>query len=229
MMKFHSERTMQNLILPLACSALVACTTNIALAQNWTITNYESQRVRVQTLDGQTLSVQDLNGNPIATHPVLVPYLWSLGTLIIPRPTNNNFYVSRGTAGIALLSTEQPANSILPTLLELDGRWYSVTTVGFIQGIFTLGELSIAGGSYSNCRLANGQPLPAPGTARLQLTNNAGNQTVTLSSTEKIRVQYLATVDAIRVRSATGDVICDGAVASPIVPVDPIFLDGWEG
>jgi hypothetical protein len=112
MTTFHSERTMQNLILPLACSALIACTTNIAHAQNWTITNYESQRVRVQTLDGQTLSVQDLNGNPIATHPVLVPYLWSLGTLIVPRPTNNNFYVSRGTAGIAYPPAQTPLSTI---------------------------------------------------------------------------------------------------------------------
>ncbi len=224
-MKFRSSVVL-HYTTPLAmCLALSIGKPPSAHAQNWSITNYQTGQVRVQTLDGQTLSVHDLNGNPIATHPVLVPYLWSLGTLVVPRPTNNNFYVSRGLADTALLTTEQPANSTFPTLLELDGRWYTVTSVGFIQAIYTLGELSIAGGSYSNCRLQSGQPLPAPGSVRLQLTSNADNQTITLSAVEKIRIQYLANVIAIRVRSVNGDVVCDGAVTSPI---DPIFANGWE-
>jgi hypothetical protein len=183
-------------------------------AQHWRVGHADGSYT-LYTLDGNTLAVFDLLGNPIASHPIMPPYLYSLGALILPRPTNDSWYVSRATPTLpnstsnsAQYTTQAAPASSKPTLLELDGRWYEINAVGFVQGIYLAGEFSFAGGSYENCRLMNGMPLPAPGAIRLKLGNGDIIQTVTLSSTELIYVQYLPNADAFR----TGQHMADYAL-----------------
>ena len=85
-----------------------------ALAQQWRIVDNVRQRITLQSLDTQSLKVYDLEGNLIATHAVIAPYLQSTGILILQNPDTSNFYLSRVAATVQWqLSTVSPPASTL--------------------------------------------------------------------------------------------------------------------
>jgi hypothetical protein len=209
-----------------SCAIALLALVSPVFAQDWVLTDYQRGLIARQSLGGQVLNVRDLQGNLQVSRAVQVPYLWSRGALLLPTPTNETYYVSRGPApGEATLETVAAPASTLPTLMELDGLWYTVTTAGFVQLIFQLNEWSVAGGSFSNCRLSTGAPLPAPGAIRLRLGNGSGAQTITLS-TDNTYIDWIASHDIIRFKSSTGNVICDGTVPDPLAPLE--FKNGFE-
>ena len=193
-----------------------------ALAQQWRIVDNVRQRITLQSLDTQSLKVYDLEGNLIATHAVIAPYLQSTGILILQNPDTSNFYLSRVAATVQWqLSTVSPPASTLRGYLELDGKWYSLST-GFVQAFYSPND-HLVDASASNCT-ADGEALPAATNPRLTLSGMAIN----LAPTEPILIEHLVNADVIRMKSRTANISCNGQVISPIAEPDPIFRDGLE-
>ena len=77
------------------CLALFALG-QVAIAQNWRVTDGETGRVRVYDRGTmQVLQVLDAQGNLVTSYPIIAPYLQSQGALIFQKPDNTNLYASR--------------------------------------------------------------------------------------------------------------------------------------
>lgn len=113
--------------------------------------------------------------------------------------------------------------------LELDGRWY-FTLGGRLQAEGAQGYLLDAPVGFSNCRRANGQMLVSNSRP---LRWNAGSATIWLATSANPdgstgpRFQYLFDRPILRLRSSTGDVVCDGEVPPP-PGLDTLFRWGFE-
>ncbi len=153
---------------------------------------------------------------------MIAPYLQTTGNLILQTPDNSNFYLSRVAATVQWqMSKVSPPASTLPGYLELDGKWYALST-GFVQAFYSPND-HLVDASASNCT-AGGAALPAATTPRLTLSGMAIN----LAPTEPILIDHLDNADVIRMKSRTANISCNGHVTSPIAPPDSIFRDGLE-
>ena len=127
-------------------------------AQNWRTTDSDGI-VRITDGGGTALQVFGPDGNLIQSHPVVPPFLQSMGTVILQTPDNSNFYLSRVGATVHWqVSTESPPSSTLPGYLELDGKWYALGT-GFVQAFYSPND-HLVDSTASNCTAA-GAALPA--------------------------------------------------------------------
>jgi|GEM_PF-4080375 len=206
----------------LAAAILASLFLANASAQNWRAVDSKGV-VRIIDGGGTVLQVFGPDGNLVQTHPVVPPYLQSMGNVIFQQPDNNNLHASRMPGTLRWqLSTISPPTSTLPGYFELDGKWYDLAG-GFVQAFYAPGEASV-NASASNCRL-NGGPLPAAVVPRLILNGVA----ISLApSPEPILIEHLENADTIRMKSRTGNIVCDGEVPSPIPLPDPIFKNGFE-
>ncbi len=169
----------------------------------------------------QTLTISNGNGK-VTIIPVVSPHLLSSGTLIMTRLNGDNCHLGRGIGGVAISAAPLPPSE-LPMLLELDNRWY-VVTGGLLQGFMSPGSIEMQGGSWRTCRRVNGDPLPSnPASPVLTLGGTPSFAVALLPS--PFLVSYLDGFDVMRVRSRTGDVVCNGNVASPI---QADFRSGFE-
>ena len=202
------------------CLALFALG-QVAIAQNWRVTDGETGRVRVYDRGTmQVLQVLDAQGNLVTSYPIIAPYLQSQGALIFQKPDNTNLYASRVPGAVQWqLGVSAPPASPLPGFLQLDGKWYSLVS-GFVQAFYAPNDHSIDS-SASNCT-AGGMPLPAAVAPRLNLSGVG----ISLAPTESILVEYLNNADVIRMKSRTGNIVCNGQVTSPQAPLE--FKDGFE-
>lgn len=131
-----------------------------------------------------------------------------------------------------LLATAAPAAPVAfssGAALELDGRWY-FTLAGQLVAQGAPGYLLQAPVGFSNCRRSNGQMLVSnarpfrwnDGTATIWLATNANPD-----GSDGPRFQYLFDRPILRLRSSTGDLLCDGEVAAP-PGLDTLFRWGFE-
>lgn len=115
------------------------------------------------------------------------------------------------------------------TALELDGRWY-FTLSGQLVAEGTQGYLLDAPVGFVNCRRAGGQMLVSN---NRPFRWNAGAATIWLATTanpdgsDGPRFQFLFDRPILRLRSSTGDLVCDGEVAAP-PGLDTLFRWGFE-
>ena len=192
-----------------------------AIAQNWHVTDGETGHVHIYDRGTtQVLQVLDAQGNLVNSYPIIAPYLQSQGALIFQKPDNTNLYASRVPSTVQWqLSASAPLASPLPGFLQLDGKWYSLVN-GFVQAFYAPNDHSIDS-SASNCT-AGGMPLPAAVAPRLDLSGVG----ISLAPTESTLVEYLDNADVIRMKSRTGNIVCNGQVTSPQAPLE--FKDGFE-
>ena len=196
---------------------------SFASAQNWRITDADGT-VRVIDGSGTVIQVFGPDGNLVQTVPVIPPYLQSMGNIIFQQPDNSNLHASRVPGSLRWqLSTNSPATSTLPGFLELDGKWYDLAG-GFVQAFYAPSDHSV-NAAASNCRLSGGAPLPAAVVPKLFLSGVA----ISLApSPAPILIEHLENADTIRMKSRTGNIVCDGEVPSPIALPDPMFKNGFE-
>jgi len=115
------------------------------------------------------------------------------------------------------------------TALELDGRWY-FTVSGRLLAEGTKAYLLDAPVGFANCRRSNGQMLVSNDRP---LRWNAGAATIWLATSANPdgdngpRFQYLFDRPILRLRSSTGDLICQGEVAAP-PGLDTLSCWGFE-
>jgi hypothetical protein len=139
-------------------------------------------------------------------------------------------------ATVALLAAALPsAASAVPiafqqgAALELDGRWY-FTLPGQLVAQGAQGYLLDAPVGFVNCRRAGGQMLVSNDRP---FRWNAGSATIWLATTanpdgsDGPRFQYLFDRPILRLRSSTGDLVCEGEVAAP-PGLDTLFRWGFE-
>ena len=113
--------------------------------------------------------------------------------------------------------------------LELDGRWY-FTLPGRLLAEGAQGYLLDAPVGFANCRRSNGQMLVSNGRP---FRWNAGSATIWLATSanpdgsDGPRFQYLFDRPILRLRSSTGDLVCDGEVGPP-PGLDTLFRWGFE-
>ena len=113
--------------------------------------------------------------------------------------------------------------------LELDGRWY-FTLSGRLLAEGAQGYLLEAPVGFANCRRSNGQMLVSN---ERPFRWNAGSATIWLATganpdgSNGPRFQYLFDRPILRLRSSTGDLVCDGEVAAP-PGLDTLFRWGFE-
>lgn len=113
--------------------------------------------------------------------------------------------------------------------LELDGRWY-FTLPGQLVAEGAQGYLLDAPVGFVNCRRASGQMLVSNSRP---FRWNAGSATIWLATTanpdgsDGPRFQYLFDRPILRLRSSTGDLVCDGEVAAP-PGLDTLFRWSFE-
>lgn len=195
---------------------------SLASAQNWRTTDAIGTTWIIDG-SGIVLQVFDFNGNLVQTHPIVPPYLQSRGNIIFQQPDNTNLYASRVPGTLRWqLSTNSPDTSTLPGFLELDGKWYDLTG-SFVQAFYAPSDHSVSA-SASNCRLSGGA-LPVAVVPKLILNGVA----ISLApSPEPILIEHLENADAIRMKSRTGNIVCNGEVPSPITFPDPMFKNGFE-
>jgi len=193
-----------------------------ASAQNWRTSDSQNV-VRIIDGGGTVLQVFGQDGNLVQTHPVVPPFLQSMGNVIFQQPDNNNLHASRVPGTLRWqISAISPPTSTLPGYLELDGKWYDLAG-GFVQAFYAPGEASV-NASASNCRVSGGT-LPAAVVPRLILSGVA----ISLApSPEPILIEHLENADTIRMKSRSGNIVCDGEVPSPIQLPDPMFKNGFE-
>ena len=196
---------------------------SFASAQNWRTTAADGT-VRIIDGGGTVIQVFGPNGTLVQTVPVVPPYLQSMGNIIFQQPDNTNLHASRVPGSLRWqLSTNSPPTSTLPGYLELDGKWYDLAG-GFVQAFYAPSDHSVSA-SVSNCRLSGGAPLPAAVAPKLNLNGMA----ISLAaSPEPILIEHLENADTIRMKSRTGNIVCDGEVPSPIPLPDPMFKNGFE-
>ena len=192
---------------------------DFAHPQNWRTKDSEGM-TRIIDDNGVVLQVYDLDGNLVQTHPVVPPFLQSMGNVILQTPDNSNFYLSRVGATLNWqLTTVSPPTSTLPGFLELDGKWYALRT-GFVQAFYSPND-HLVDSSAVNCT-AGGAALPAGINPRLTLSG----MTINLTPTEPILIEHLANADVIRMKSRTANISCNGQVVSPIT--ESMLKDGFE-
>ena len=197
--------------------------TSFASAQNWRTTDAVGT-TRIIDGGGIVIQVFDFNGNLVQTHPVVPPYLQSMGNIIFQQPDNNTLHASRVPGSLRWqLSTNSPPTSTLPGYLELDGKWYELAG-GFVQAFYAPNDHSVSA-SVSNCRLNGGAPLPVAVVPKLILNGVAISLAL---PPEMIFIEHLENADTIRMKSRTGNIVCDGEVPSPIPLPDPMFKSGFE-
>ena len=213
-------RTNSLLVATLFTGLLQSC---FVSAQNWRTTAADGT-VRIIDGGGTVIQVFGPNGTIVQTVPVVPPYLQSMGNVIFQQPDNTNLHASRVPGSLRWqLSTNSPPTSTLPGYLELDGKWYDLAG-GFVQAFYAPSDHSVSA-SVSNCRLSGGSPLPAAVAPKLNLNGVA----ISLAgSPEPILIEHLENADTIRMKSRTGNIVCDGEVPSPIPLPDPMFKNGFE-
>ena len=196
---------------------------SFASAQNWRTTDAVGT-TRIIDGGGIVIQVFDFNGNLVQTHPVLPPYLQSMGNIIFQQPDNYTLHASRVPGSLRWqLSTNSPPTSTLPGYLELDRKWYDLAG-GFVQAFYAPNDHSVSA-SVSNCRLIGGAPLPAVVVPKLTLNGVA----ISLApSPEPILIEHMENADTIRMKSRTGNILCDGEVPSPIPLLNAMFKNGFE-
>ena len=196
---------------------------SFASAQNWRTTDAVGT-TRIIDGGGIVIQVFDFNGNLVQTHPVLPPYLQSMGNVIFQQPDNYTLHASRVPGSLRWqLSTNSPPTSTLPGYLELDRKWYDLAG-GFVQAFYAPNDHSVSA-SVSNCRLIGGAPLPAVVVPKLTLNGVA----ISLApSPEPILIEHMENADTIRMKSRTGNILCDGEVPSPIPLLNAMFKNGFE-
>ena len=196
---------------------------DFAHAQNWRTTDSEGM-TRIIDGNGVVLQVYDLNGNLVQSHPVVPPFLQSMRNIIFQQPDNNTLHASRVPGSVRWqLSTTSPVPSTLPGYLELDGKWYELAG-GFVQAFYAPSEHSV-NASANSCRLSTGATLPTAVVPKLILNGIA----ISLApSPEPILIEHFMNADTIRMKSRTGNVVCDGEIPSSIVLPDPMFKSGFE-
>ena len=206
----------------LAAAILASLFQANASAQNWRAVDSKGV-VRIIDGGGTVLQVFGPDGNLVQTHPVVPPYLQSMGNVIFQQPDNNILHASRVPGTLRWqISAISPPTSTLPGYFEIDGKWYDLAG-GFVQAFYAPGESSV-NASASNCRVSGG-PLPAAVVPRLILNGVA----ISLApSPEPILIEHLENADTIRMKSRTGNIVCDGEVPSPIPLPDIIFKNGFE-
>jgi hypothetical protein len=205
---------------PVTLSLILIALCSSAQAQSWRVKD-AAGLVHVYDLGTtQILQVYDLQGNLITTHPIIAPYLQSQGSLIFQKPDNSNLYASRvlGTVQWQLGTTSPPAATV-PGFLNLDGKWYSLVN-GFVQAFYAPNDHSIDS-SAANCT-AGGMPLPTAIAPKLNLSGVL----IGLAPTEDILIEHLPNADVIRMRSRSGNIVCNGQVTSPEAPIE--FKNGFE-
>ena len=204
-------------------AVLVVCLlqTSFASAQNWRTTDAVGT-TRIIDGGGTVLQVFDFAGNLVQTNPVVPPYLQTTGNLILQTPDNTSIYLSRLAATLQWqMSTQSPAASTLPGYLELDGKWYALST-GFVQAFYSPND-HLVDASASNCT-AGGAALPAGINPRLTLSGI----TINLAPAEPILIEHLANADVIRMKSRSANINCAGQVTSPIPLPELVFKNGFE-
>jgi len=170
----------------------------------------------------QALIISNGNGQ-VTTIPVVAPHLLSNNSLIMTQLSGANCYLGRGVGGVAVsINPLQPSNA--PMLLELDNRWYVITS-GLIQSFMAPGAIEFQAGSWRMCRRANGDPLPASPASPVLTLSGSPSYSIALQPAPFL-ISYLDGADVISLRSRTGDVVCNGNVPSPIVVTD--FKSGFE-
>ena len=198
----------------------ITCFSLNAHAQSWRVEDPIKERVALYGLGTQTLQVFDLQGNPVQTHAIVAPYLQSQGSLVFQKPDNSNLYASRVPNSIGWqITTLAPPPATAPGFLELDGKWYSLVS-GFVQAFYAPNDHSIDS-SASNCT-AGGAPLPSVIAPRLNLSG----MPISLAPAQSILIEHLPNADVIRMKSRTGNIVCNGQVTSPQAPIE--FRNGFE-
>ncbi len=170
----------------------------------------------------QTLTISNGAGQPTSVS-VIPPHLLSRGNLILTIGNLDNCCLGRGATGVAISRDPLPA-STLPMLLELDSFWYQITGT-LVQSFMQPNLIEISSGSWSNCRRANGAALSINPPAPILTLSGSANQRIALEPMPFV-IQYLPGFDSVRLRSRTGDVVCDGQVQGPVAPL--IFSSGFE-
>lgn len=178
-------------------------------------------------LGAQAIQVFDAGGNLVSTHPVVAPYLHTAGSVLFQRPDNTNLYATRVPGSLAwrlcdpaLPPATTPPASTLPGYLELDGKWYRLTT-GAIQAFFAPNNHFVVA-TASSCTAA-GAPLGVAVAPKITLSGVE----ISLSPTTEILLENLPNADVIRLRSRSGNIECVGQVASPVL-AEAIFANGFQ-
>ena len=177
------------------------------------------------------LNVYDPTGTTLlSTHQVQTPYTYFYGSgylsmvqsdfqLIHIYPDVSNFSLAKFEIGPS--PTALPPSR--PAFLELDGRWYQAAQFATIGP----GQYDVGLTGAVNCRLPTGA-LPQSPPMPWVLVDGAP---IALATGPDVRiwVQWKATAYAVRMTTATGNVICDNAVQPPAAfLVDPIFKSSFE-
>jgi hypothetical protein len=135
-------------------------------------------------------------------------------------------------AGLACAMPAQGATIAFASTaaLELDGRWYVVGGGSLVGGGAQPGWSLQAPVEFLNCRRANNQMLVSNDRP---FRWNGGAATIWLSATANVdgssgpRFEYRFDRPLLRLRSTTGDLVCEGEVAAP-PGLDTLFRWGFE-
>ena len=171
----------------------------------------------------------------VQQYPASMPYLYDGGVFFAQRATDGvTMYAYRAplapgqsasdAAGAAFVVGTPPNVSDYPSLLELDGRFYSLQSPGVI-GLSQ--EWLIGSGSASNCRLPSG-PLPDAG--QPSPTNalfTIGTTRIKFGPGQSLEIVYHPAADYVRIASVHGNVICNGELPAPVAPW-AAFKSGFE-
>jgi hypothetical protein len=142
-------------------------------------------------------------------------------------PTLGPIYASRNeTNGCALFQVGgNPPPSFLAGYFRLDGLYYRSFSLITIQP----GEVFLGNSPMVNCRRQNGEPVLSTGAAVLRY--GPGFDLILALATGGYTnfLKFYANANVYEATSVTGEVVCDGAIASPVLtPIFVSFSDGFE-
>lgn len=148
----------------------------------------------------------------------------------MPRSATRCIFLAGLAAAIAGPAPAATIAFASTAALELDGRWYVVQAGNLVGGGAQAGWSLQAPVEFLNCRRANNQMLVSNDRP---FRWNAATATIWLTATANAdgssgpQFQYRFDRPLLRLRSTTGDLVCEGEVPPP-PGLDTLFRWGFE-
>jgi hypothetical protein len=143
-------------------------------------------------------------------------------------PTLGPIYISRNEEnGLAVFQVGgNPPITFLPGYIKLDASYYPVVGLVTIQP----GEIFLGNSPMVNCRRPGGAPVLTTGAAVLRYGPSFDLTLALATGGYTNFLRFYTNANVYEAASATGDVVCDGALApSPtLLPFGREFKDGFE-
>jgi hypothetical protein len=147
------------------------------------------------------------------------------GVMQAISPTLGPIYASRNEeTGLAVFQVGgNPPTVFLPGYFRLDGRYYPA------YGLITVqpGEVFLGNSPMSNCRRTSGAVLTM-GAAVLRYGASFDLTLALATGGYTNFVKHYANANVYEATSATGDVVCDGAVTPSLTGIWSEFANGFE-